>query len=92
MNVLLPTVFAMATSKSSDPRAGTSLRNRVLKLYSSHPKLAVNSLTGEAEIALGIDHELPEIKTARDQQGLIALYREMTRRGIRTRQPRLPGV
>ena len=68
------------------------IKNRALELYSSHPKLVENSITKEAKVALSIDYEIPEITTARDQQGLITLYREMYRHGIQARQPRLPGV
>jgi hypothetical protein len=92
VNVLLPAVFAMATRSQTNNAKLTGLKNRALELYSQHPKLAGNSLVKEAEIALSIDHSIPKIATARDQQGLIALYREMFRRGIRSHQPRLPGV
>ena len=92
VNVLLPAVFTMATRPQTNNTDFTSLKNRAIELYSQHPKLAGNSLVKEAEIALGIDHSIPKIATARDQQGLIALYREMFRRGISARQPRLPGV
>jgi len=92
VNVLLPAVFAMATIEHQSNLDATHLKNHGLKLYSTHPKLSSNSVTKEAEIALGIDFSVPKIASARDQQGLIALYREMFRHGIRTRQPRLPGV
>ncbi|MBT3996585.1 MAG: DUF2851 family protein [Chloroflexi bacterium] len=92
VNVTLPAVFAMATSPSDRRPEDTHLKNRALQLYSAHPKLATNSITKEAVIALGLDYELPSISSARDQQGLISLYREMFRHGIRDRQPRLPGV
>jgi hypothetical protein len=51
-----------------------------------------NSLTREAKIALGLDYLVPTISSARDQQGLLALYREMFRRGVTPRQTRLPGI
>ncbi len=92
VNVILPAVFAMATHPSDRRPEDTQLRNLALSHYSSHPKLAANSVTKEAVIALGLDYELPKISNAQDQQGLIALYREMFRHGIRDRQPRLPGV
>ncbi|MBN4064454.1 DUF2851 family protein [Dehalococcoides mccartyi] len=92
VNVLLPAVFAIATnSKEFDP-SSLHLKNRSVELYSSHPKLSSNSVTKEAQVALAIDYEMPKIATARDQQGLIALYREMYRHGVRHRQPRLPGM
>jgi hypothetical protein len=89
VNVLLPAVFALATG---DGRDGVGLKNRALALYIAHPKLAENSVTREAKVALGVDYQVPEITSARDQQGLITLYREMFRTGIRPRQGRLPGV
>ena len=97
VNVLLPTVFATATrtcgaSPHAMPPELVGLKNRALELYGAHPRLAGNSLTEEAKIALGVDYTVPKIGSARDQQGLIALYRQMTRRGIRPRQARLPGI
>ncbi|MCI0880939.1 MAG: hypothetical protein J4O05_02415, partial [Chloroflexi bacterium] len=71
---------------------GVALKNRALTLYNAHPRLAENSLTKEAKVALGVDYTVPEITSARDQQGLVALYRQMFRRGIRPRQTRLPGM
>jgi hypothetical protein len=91
VNVLLPAVFAMAT-RPGDRVKHASLKNRALELYDAHPKLAENSLTKEAKVALGVDYEVPAIKSARDQQGLVALYRQMFRRGIKPHQTRLPGV
>lgn len=100
VNVLLPGVFAMATFERTGERTGgrtghgldVHLKNRAIELFSSHPKLPVNSVTTEAKIALGLSNTVPEVKNARDQQGLIALYRELVRHGIKPRQPRLPGV
>ena len=92
VNVLLPGVFAMATRQNAGQRMEVHLKNRAVELYSSHPKLAGNSVTNEAKIALGLSHTVPEVNNARDQQGLIALYRELVRHGIKPRQPRLPGV
>lgn len=92
VNVLLPGVFAMATLGRTGHTLDVHLKNRAVELFSSHPKLAGNSVTKEAKIALGISYAVPEVKNARDQQGLIALYRELVRHGIKPRQPRLPGV
>ena len=89
VNVLLPAVFALA---AGDGRDGVGLKNRAMALYTAHPKLAENSVTREAKVALGVDYQVPEVTSARDQQGLITLYREMFRTGIRPRQGRLPGV
>ena len=92
VNVLLPAVFALATRTQDMLSNGVALKNRALMLYNAHPRLAENSLTKEAKVALGVDYTVPEITAARDQQGLVALYRQMFRRGIRPRQTRLPGV
>ncbi len=92
VNVLLPAVFAMTTQTAGQQQDSTHLKNKVLNLYTAHPKLAENSVTKEAVVALSVDHKLPKISSACDQQGLISLYREMFRHGIRPRQPRLPGV
>ena len=89
VNVLLPTVFALAAGSG---HSSMGLKNNVLALYDAHPKLAENSVTREAKVALGVDYEVPKIASARDQQGLIILYREMFRSGIRPHQRRLPGV
>jgi hypothetical protein len=92
VNVLLPAVFAIATRGNAIQPPNVHLKNRAIELFSSHPKLAENSVTREAKTALEVDYLLPKITNARDQQGLITLYREMFRNGIQPRQPRLPGV
>ncbi len=92
VNVMLPAVLAMATQESVIRPDVTHLKNRSTELFSTHPKLGENSATKEAVVALGMDYEIPKIRNARDQQGLISLYREMFRHGIGPRQPRLPGV
>jgi hypothetical protein len=92
VNVLLPAVLAIASRVQETSPNATHLKNQALSLYSAHPKLADNSVTKEAKIALGQSYTVPAITNARDQQGLIALYREMFRHGIRPRQPRMPGV
>ena len=92
VNVLLPAVFAMATHQKAGKMVEVHLKNRAVELFSSYPKLAGNSVTNKAQIALGLSHTVPEDNNAQDQQGLIALYRELVRHGIKPRQPRLPGV
>jgi hypothetical protein len=92
VNVLLPFVLAIASRLREPSPNATHLKNQALVLYSTHPRLAENSVTKEAKVALGLSYTVPAITNARDQQGLIALYREMFRHGIRPRQPRLPGV
>jgi hypothetical protein len=92
VNVMLPAVLALATPGSVIHPNSMHLKNRSIELFSTHPKLGENSVTKEAIVALGMDYEIPKITNARDQQGLISLYREMFRHGIGPRQPRLPGV
>jgi hypothetical protein len=94
VNVLLPAVFAIATGPGASTRRGNgvALKDRVLELYGTHPRLAENSLTKEAKVALGVDYTVPTVRTACEQQGLVALYREMFRQGVKPRQTRLPGV
>ena len=92
VNVLLPGVFAMATHQYAGQAVAVHLKNQTGELFSSHPKLAGNSVTNEAKVALGLSYTVPDVKNAQDQQGLIALYRELFRYGIKPRQPRLPGV
>jgi hypothetical protein len=94
VNVMLPCVLAMAMAPrgSAIRPDAVHLKNRSIELFSTHPKLSDNSVTKEAIVALGLDYEIPKISNARDQQGLISLYREMFRHGIGPRQPRLPGV
>jgi len=92
VNVLLPGVFAMATHQYAGQVVAVHLKNRAVELFSSHPKLSGNSVTNEAKVALGLSYTVPDVKNAQDQQGLIALYRELFRYGIKPRQPRLPGV
>ena len=90
--MMLPAVFVMTTREMQSNQTSTQLKNRTIELYSSHPKLANNSVTKEAKVALGVDFQIPKITNAREQQGLIALYQEMIRMGVRPRQPRLPGM
>jgi hypothetical protein len=92
VNILLPGVFAMATHQYAGQAVAVHLKNRTGELFSSHPKLAGNSVTNEAKVALGLSYTVPDVNNAQDQQVLIALYRELFRYGIKPRQPRLPGV
>ena len=92
VNVLLPAVFALATGPPGASSNSMGLKDRALAHYDAHPRLKENSLTREAKVALGVDYTVPNIGKARDQQGLVALYRQMVRRGVKPRQTRLPGV
>ena len=92
VNVLLPAAFALATGPPGASSNSMGLKDRALAHYDAHPRLKENSLTREAKVALGVDYTVPNIGKARDQQGLVALYRQMVRRGVKPRQTRLPGV
>jgi len=92
VNVVLPATFALATRTSGVVPNGVGLKNRAVAIYDTHPRLSENSLTKEAKVALGIDYSVPEISSARDQQGLVALYRQMFRRGIKPHQTKFPEV
>jgi hypothetical protein len=69
VNVILPAVFAIATLDTQSDKTALQVKNRAIELYSSHPKLAENSVTREATIALGIDFQVPKITGAREQGG-----------------------
>jgi hypothetical protein len=52
VNIILRAVFAMVTHPNDRRPEDTQLRNLALSHYSSHPKLAANSVNKEAVIAL----------------------------------------
>lgn len=83
VNVLLPFATALGLLNGD-----TALVSKARKTFVKFPKLSKNSLTTEAEVALSLDYTIPPITGACQQQGLIVLYREMTRSGIRSRQLR----
>ena len=68
VNVLLPGVFAMATHQYTGQAVVVHLKNRAVELFSSHPKLAGNSVTNEAKVALGLSYTVPDVNNAQDQQ------------------------
>jgi hypothetical protein len=70
VNVLLPTMLAYADRTDDD-----NLRRTAQAVYASYPKLSENRITrAMADEALG-PHRKGAITTARQQQGLIHLYR-----------------
>lgn len=83
VNVLLPFATALGLLNGE-----STLVHKARKTFVEFPKLSKNSLTTEAKVALSLDYTIPPITGACQQQGLIVLYREMTRFGIRSRQLR----
>ena len=63
VNVLLPGVFAMATYQRTGHTLDVHIKNRAVELFSSHPKLAGNSVTNEAKIALARSYTAPRLRT-----------------------------
>jgi hypothetical protein len=83
VNVLLPFATALGLLNGD-----IALARNARKAFFEILMLSKNSLTTEAEVALSVGHSIPPITGACQQQGLIVLYREMTRSGIRSRQLR----
>ena len=74
VNAMLPAVHAIAG------RAGRwHIHERSLALFRSHPKTPENAVTREVRRLLKQQGLTEKISTAREQQGLIYLYRTMTR-------------
>ncbi|HEX9841291.1 MAG TPA: DUF2851 family protein [bacterium] len=73
VNVVLPSVYALALS-----RGDTGLARRAFDLYRSFPKLQENAVTREAALLAAGRGISGKAGTAREQQGLIHLYRLMT--------------
>jgi hypothetical protein len=69
VNILLPFCFAWA-----ELAAEVKLKNRVLELYHSYPKLAQNRLTKYMEVKLFPLNSPQRASSACQQQGLIHLY------------------
>ena len=71
---MLPAVHAIAG------RAGRwHVHERSLALFRDHPKTPENAVTREMRRLLKERGKAQKISTAREQQGLIYLYRTMTR-------------
>ena len=75
VNVVLPYIHALAGMKRDPER-----QLRCLEMYRAFPKLADNGITREMRRLLSAEGRCVKIKGARRQQGLIQLYRMMTRR------------
>ena len=74
VNAVLPAVYAIA---GRDGR--WHVHERSLALFRSHPKMPENAVTREVRRLLKAQGLAEKISTAREQQGLIYLYRTMTR-------------
>jgi hypothetical protein len=74
VNVILPFVHGWAGETRDRDLAGLSNG-----LYQSFPRLGENEITREMVRLLTTTAELPSVRTARRQQGLIHLYRAMTK-------------
>lgn len=82
VNAVLPLIAAWA-----EKRRDRSLYSKTLRLFANHPSLLANSVSKEAERTLRIRGAGPErITGARQQQGLIHIYKTMLLRPRRTRQ------
>lgn len=82
INAVLPLIAAWA-----EKRRDRSLYSKTLRLFSNHPSLPANSVSKEAERMLRIRGTGPErIAGARQQQGLIHIYKTMLLRPRRTQQ------
>jgi hypothetical protein len=81
VNLVLPFAHAMASLRGD--RTGAI---RCLRLYREHPALPDNSLSREAALVLSAMIQVPVKPAAREQQGLIHIYRTMTSKIVRPRQ------
>jgi len=73
VNAALPGVHAWASLNGN-----AVLGERCLRLYRAHPKLPENSVTREVRRLLSADGRRPNVPGAREQQGLIYLYRALS--------------
>ena len=74
VNAALPFVHALAAV-----RRDTALRDAALALYRSAPRLEDNDVTREMRAVLSLEERGIMVRTARRQQGLHHLYRQMAR-------------
>jgi len=63
---------------------------KALRLYRDHPKLPTNAVTREMALVLESRNPDLKIKGAREQQGLILMYRAMTAGPMFVRPPEIP--
>ncbi len=73
VNAVIPGLHAWAVLTGSG-----ALEERCLELYRGHPKTPENALTREALRLLTSEGRRPRIRGAREQQGLIYLYRALS--------------
>lgn len=73
VNHLLPSVHALATG-----RGDRRLARRAEMLFKEHPKLSSNTITREASLLLAARGVNSRPSSAREQQGLIHIYRTAT--------------
>jgi len=73
VNAVLPGMHAWAALTGS-----RALAERCLRLYRAHPKLPENALSREARRLLSAEGRGPRVRGAREQQGLIYLYRALS--------------
>jgi hypothetical protein len=81
VNHLLPIIFALATSSGD-----SCLRSSAKHLCDTHPKLQSNNITREAATLLASRGQNARPTSAREQQGLIHIYRLATTRQQPDRQ------
>lgn len=74
VNVVLPFMRAYAALRRSD-----QLRERCAELYKKFPKLSDNEITREMMSLLTLENRNVKVRAARRQQGLIHLYKSVTR-------------
>ncbi|MDA1257998.1 MAG: hypothetical protein O3C10_09190, partial [Chloroflexi bacterium] len=82
VNAVLPVVHAW--SLIADRR---DVGEKALQLYRDHPKLPENAITREMTALLAKSGGAPDIRGAREQQGLILMYRNMTAGSLFARPP-----
>ena len=73
VNAVIPGLHAWAALTGS-----RALEERCLDLYRGHPRTPENALTREARRLLASEGRRPRIRGAREQQGLIYLYRALS--------------
>lgn len=81
VNAVLPGLHAVARLTGD-----SALSSRCLELFRSWPKLPENAITNEARSLLAGQGLRPDVKGAREQQGLHLLYRAMTSPVVLPRQ------
>jgi len=73
VNVVIPGLHAWAVLTGN-----RTLEERCLEFYRGHPRTPENALTREARRLLASEGRKPRVRGAREQQGLIYLYRALS--------------